>query len=263
MKKKLKRIVLQVFARKGFQTFFERIHWVTLRLMNYGSANSPKYSGELYLLEHISKQKGLRVIFDVGANQGQYTRMVNKVMSKSTDLTIYSFEPSETSFQALSKGSKSIDRVKCFNMGLGDRQQTLKLYAADFGSVKASVYQSPDERESRHVEEIRIETLDDFCSEHEIERIDFLKIDTEGHEYSVLVGAKRMLDEGRIGVIQFEFGNQQVYSHHFLNDFFELLGGYDIYRLVQNGFVKIKRDPRFEIFQTTNYVAIPKGTQIS
>ena len=33
---------------------------------------------------------------------------------------------------------------------------------------------------------VQTQTLDDFCSDHNIENIDILKIDTEGNEYNVL-----------------------------------------------------------------------------
>jgi len=48
-------------------------------------------------------------------------------------------------------------------------------------------------------------SLDEFCEEHEIERVDLVKIDTDGHEYEVLKGAREIIRKFRPVVI-FEVG---------------------------------------------------------
>src|SRR5213075_1528085 len=52
---------------------------------------------------------------------------------------------------------------------------------------------------------VHVDTLDAYCQRHQIERIDYLKIDTEGHELSVFHGMQGMLDQERIQRIQFEY----------------------------------------------------------
>ena len=61
-----------------------------------------------------------------------------------------------------------------------------------------------------------------------------------------------------VDYIQFEFGNKQVDNRNFLIDFIDLLDRFKIYRLVQNGFIPVDKNPIHEIFQTSNYVAIHK-----
>jgi hypothetical protein len=48
--------------------------------------------------------------------------------------------------------------------------------------------------------------VDGFCRRNTIERIDLLKIDTEGAEHQVLLGARQMLRRKKIGCCVFEFG---------------------------------------------------------
>ena len=55
-------------------------------------------------------------------------------------------------------------------------------------------------------EEALATTVDSYCKENSIQRIDLLKIDVEGAEYQVMLGARRMLQEKRIGCCVFEFG---------------------------------------------------------
>ena len=72
--------------------------------------------------------------------------------------------------------------------------------------------------------------------EHGVDKIDLLKIDVEGFELQVLLGAQRMLSEGRIDAIQFEFTQLNVVSRVFVDDFFRLLGtGYTLHRLLPHG----------------------------
>jgi len=54
-----------------------------------------------------------------------------------------------------------------------------------------------------------------------IPNISLLKIDTEGHVFSVLKGASKMLDN--IDIIQFKFNQSHIYSHALLKNFYELL----------------------------------------
>jgi len=56
---------------------------------------------------------------------------------------------------------------------------------------------------------------------HDLEIIHFLKCDTEGHDMEVLRGAKRLFDEQRVVVCQFEYNLCWVYSRHFLKDVFD------------------------------------------
>ena len=52
--------------------------------------------------------------------------------------------------------------------------------------------------------DVEVKTIDGFCGEQGITRIDFLKIDVEGFEEDVLAGAEKMLDSQDIGVVLFE-----------------------------------------------------------
>jgi hypothetical protein len=51
---------------------------------------------------------------------------------------------------------------------------------------------------------VPITTIDQFCADNSIETIDFLKIDTEGHDLEVIKGASRILAEQKIGIVQAE-----------------------------------------------------------
>jgi len=58
-----------------------------------------------------------------------------------------------------------------------------------------------------------------------------MKIDAEGHELEIFKGAIRMINENKIGMLQFDFNLHNIYSRVFLRDFFRILPNYNIYRL--------------------------------
>jgi hypothetical protein len=71
-------------------------------------------------------------------------------------------------------------------------------------------------------------TLSDYCTEQNIDHIDFLKIDVEGAELDVLIGAKELLNHCRIGSIMFEVSLPQVHAmNHKPEDIFDYLLGFN------------------------------------
>ncbi len=253
----IKMFFLPALGKKVSQKFFKLLFYISLEGLNYGKGSSMETSGELFLLNYLrnklTPRKNKIRIFDVGANIGDYTRNLVHTFQKH-DVEIFSFEPSHRTFCILQDNIKS-DSVKAINLGLGSRQENLKIYHTSLGSNYASMYEREDSEES---EDIMITTLDFFCNERNIEKIDFLKIDIEGNEYNCLLGANNLLKNKRIDYIQFEFGVSSIYARTFFKDIYDLLdqNGYYIYRLLKDGFQHIsKYHHSQEIFATTVYVA--------
>lgn len=230
--------------------------------MNYGAASLYGENGEIYAFERLLKNtpKTEWIIFDVGANEGTYTTDLLRVL-KDRPFTIHAFEPSPNTFQKLTKSMHAVKNVFLWNLGLSDQPGELVLHADEENSTLSSVYK----RDLTHIgkpfdyrETISVDTLDNFCIQQNIARIDFLKLDVEGHEISVLQGAKNMLDQNKIHFIQFEFGGGNIDSKTYFKDFFLLLHSrYSIYRILKNGLFEIKTySERLEVFQSSNFLAI-------
>lgn len=113
--------------------------------------------------------------------------------------------------------------------------------------------------EQGQTEIIRMDILDDYCEREDIGQIDLLKIDVEGHELSVLQGSTRMLSQGRIKRIQFEYGGTFIDARILLKDMFELLTAYSflLYKIYPNEIMLVERyEQRLENFQYQNWVAL-------
>jgi hypothetical protein len=108
--------------------------------------------------------------------------------------------------------------------------------------------------------DVAVSTIDDFVVERGIDRIAFLKVDTEGFDLAVLRGAQKAIAEYRIEVIQFEFIPANIVTGATMRGFFEALPGYEVFRLCLNGSL-LSLSPydvkRCEIYVTHNLIALP------
>ena len=253
-------------GKRSLQGLYEGLLHVALDGMNYGRGGDFRTSGELHLLHHVKnnlKNAPKPIVFDVGANIGEYS--VALADHFGTACTVHAFEPSKDTFAKLTATigahtNTSAGSVVANNCGFSDSEGTLKLYKNTERHTLASLYQRDLEHydlKLDQVEEIQLTTVDLFCAKHGIERLHFLKIDIEGHELSALKGAERMIREGRIDFIQFEFGGANVDSRTYFRDFFTLLKpNFTIHRIVRDGLQPIVQyKESYEQFNTINYLA--------
>jgi FkbM family methyltransferase len=198
------------------------------------------------------------ICFDVGANLGEVSKSLVETFGKAT---IHSFEPNPFTFLALQKNLQH-KRVVLNNLGLGEKEEesSIYFYADEKTTGHASVYRDVFSLHNAGViqqHRINLSTIDSYCRRNQIRQIDFLKIDTEGHEYAVLKGAVDMLSSGSISVIQFEFNEMNIVSRVFLKDFYELLTDFSFYRVKgQNLFPLGKYSSANEIFRIQNILAV-------
>lgn len=258
MRDQLYRILSYCFSRPLFQRWFAFSAKLSLFGMNYHEGVKPEWRGEYRLLRDIRKKHGNQeslVIFDVGANIGEYALLVAKAF-QDIPTEIHAFEPSAATFQKLVHNTQNYKNIHCWNFGFGQTASNAKLFSTEPLSVRASLF-TGDSTLQLQSEDVKITTLDAFCQEHGIQRIDFLKIDTEGSEYDVLQGARNLLVDGKVSALQFEFGEFNIRSKKFFIDFFHLLQPhYRIYQILVHGLRPIRQySDREEVFLTANYYA--------
>ena len=191
-------------------------------LMGIGSGAHTESSGEVGAL-HRFAQYGTSpfVIFDVGANKGQFLELV--IRETNAALTeIHCFEPAKATYAVLQQSFASNLGVHLNNVGLGEVQRVAKLYYDEPGSGLASL----TKRRLDHFgishsseENVSIDTIDEYCAAKGIKEITFLKIDVEGHELDVLKGARRMFSSNAIAAVVFEFGGCNIDTRTFMQDY--------------------------------------------
>ena len=247
---------------QAWNFFFEKLHALALRQMNFGRAARYRTNGELYSLRQLARRWNDRqvTLFDVGANVGEFTLEILEAF-RNSKFQLYAFEPSGRAFGQMKSRVPDRPGLHLVNKGLSKQEGTVELFFPEEGSALASLYQ----RDLGHTkvtfgkkELVNVTTVDRFCRENKIERIDLLKLDVEGHELSVLQGARDMLASNAIEAIQFEFGGTNIDSKSYFKDFFQLLSPkYRIYRILPHGLRELQKySEKLEIFQSANYLAV-------
>jgi FkbM family methyltransferase len=171
---------------------------------------------ELVEAEYDFLRKALNkdsVFLDVGGGIGSYSLCVGKVV----DGPIHTFEPVEENFRTIQtnlEANKLQAKVRLNRVALSSNEGFGRMAKPEvrdfFGSKLTGVStQSTDGT-------VAVTTIDAYCTKNNIGHIDVIKIDVEGHEHEVIEGAKRVIDEGRIGVMILE-------ADHRLGEFYSSL----------------------------------------
>ena len=252
----------RMIGKMRWQKMFEMLHRIGIRGMNYYRGHTVESSGEVWAMRYVFQQlraAGVErpMVFDVGANTGQYLDVM--LLECGDQFDCHTFEPAEATFIPLKAHFKDKAQIHPVQLGMGKENGSIDLFSNHDGSTIASLYPIYDLQKDTVLvrkETIQIRTVDHYCAEEGIEQISFLKIDVEGAELDVLLGAERMLKAGKIQFVQFEFGPNNMSSQTYMKDFFRVLKGYKIYRIMQDGIRLIpKYNEEIEIPLVSNFLA--------
>ena len=176
-----------------------------------------------------------QVFFDIGANVGQFTNSIFELWGKqryretiqrwkATNVPIsesryagdvhvdgepyvHAFEPHPKTFKILNATSYHYPRghVILNHMGVGEKVSHLTFYSQNnvAGNTQGGFI-----KVGRPVAQVQVTSVDAYVKSHHIQHVHFIKIDVEGLETDVVNGMKTTIQEGRVNVISFEFGEK-------------------------------------------------------
>lgn len=201
----------------------------------------------------------LPVIFDVGANTGEWAARMHTRIPKAR---IFMFEPQSTCRQAIA--AKAIPNSVLIPCAASAQNGPATLYTPSGTTGIASLYQRRDTYfvgEQFSAVQVQTVRIDDVLDQQNIERVDFLKLDIEGHELEALKGAVHSLESGKIKALSFEFGSGNINSRTFFRDFYDLLHPlkYKMFRILPSSSVLPieEYDETCEYFRgVSNYLAV-------
>ena len=246
LKKVVKSLMIEILTKF---TLFEN-----LIKLSRGIGYIPPLEKEVKLLVGDTSQPF--VLFDIGANIGEYSLVAAKHYSKSM---IYSFEPSEFTFGLLSANVRDNKRITPVNIALGAETKEMTLHSNYQGSGMASLYDRNlinTGIKFNHIEIVNMIQLDGWVKTNQVYP-DFIKIDAEGSELSILQGALQTLKQ--VKAVQFEFGGTAIDARVYFKDFWTLFTklNFTIYRYSPKGLLKISNyTEKEESFEYMNYVAV-------
>ena len=192
--------------------------------LNYDMSSN----GEKWILRTLSSFEDLDVLFDVGANHGEWSIAARESFPEAS---IHCFEIVPRTFEVLSRNLGGMSNVTLNPCGLSDRDGEIEIfYDPKLHFIATAVPGFSEEFHRNQTQVLRLPTVtgDDYSEKQEIDRINFLKIDVEGHEPQVLRGFERMLGSGRIDALQFEYGYVNIGVKFLLRDFYEYLTRFDM-----------------------------------
>ncbi|MGV0795030.1 FkbM family methyltransferase [Mycolicibacterium sp. XJ1819] len=161
-------------------------------------------------------------IFDVGANEGQTAIQLALAFREAR---IDSFEPARETYNKLVKRVDWNKRIHCHQLALAAESGTSKM-------MTDTDYSHSFRMDGSGTETVVTTTASEFCSEHNIDTVNLMKVDTEGYDLEVLKGAEDLIKEHRIDLIQVEAGmNPENDFHVPYADFVGYLEGFG-YRLL-------------------------------
>lgn len=142
-------------------------------------------------------QPGMTVI-DIGAHVGLYTLLAARKVSPNGRVIAFEPSPRERTFLHLHLLMNRCPNVQVEPFALADQKGSMTLFIYNSTSLELgntmlnSLRRQAWELPCRAIS-VPVTTLDAYLSERGIDRVDFVKIDTEGAEASILAGAKRFL----------------------------------------------------------------------
>lgn len=150
------------------------------------------YESENVTFLKANCKNGMTVI-DIGAHLGLMSVTIAHLVGKQGK--VYSFEPTPITYNTLIKIVKLnnfSEIIECINEAVSDVDGEINFFISETeGSNANSMVNRPENK--RTGVKIKTITIDSFIKKKNITKIDIIKIDAEGVEYSVLKGAKQTL----------------------------------------------------------------------
>lgn len=182
------------------------------------------------------KNRGYRnfnFLFDVGAHHGESIKLF---LSNFKIKNIHSFEASNENFKILQKNTKKLKKkfndvnILIENFAVGDEEKIVKMKQMNESSsstinsynVKSKYFKKKSlflfsSKNQNFFSEIDVKqvSLSNYITEKNINKIDFIKIDTEGYEYYVLKGLQNQFQKTKLILFEHHYDNMLIKNYKF------------------------------------------------
>jgi len=193
------------YSLSNLQTDHAEIFGNKLILSKKGLALSISHYGTYEELEAKIMEEKIKVgniVVDVGANIGLHTLNMARIVGNTGQ--VFAFEPDPSNFEILKKNVKinNYKNIILEQKAVGDKHGRTTLYQSDHPG-KHRIF--PQTEQAKSQVQVELTNLDNYFDSDMIDKINFIKIDVEGLEFSVLKGMKNILKNSKKIKILFEF----------------------------------------------------------
>jgi len=208
--------IRRVFKKIPYFTMGETLEKPIIAINSYGlfSCRRRTYdlhiisdSYEFYLRKLFEKlSKKAKVLVDVGAHIGKYAILASKL---NPHAKVFAVEPGKENFKFLSKNKtlNELNNLKIIKLALHNKKGKVKLYLGEVNTGGQGIEGFVPN--SNKFEVVRQDTFDNVFGK-KLDKIDLVKIDTEGNESEILKGAHNFLYNKKIKNIIFELNGQET-----------------------------------------------------
>ena len=208
------------FSKPGFYDFsLENIQFKIFLNPNNGVVDydifaNGSFEGDILKLFKQELKKD-DIFLDIGANIGQHSLYASFFCKH-----VYSFEPIKRIYDQFSSSilENDIFNISVYNYALGREKESIPIWSSASNMGASSILYSKNKKLEQYVKVVK---LDDIYSKAGIERVDFMKIDVEGYEWNVLVGAEEIIKKYRpkilLEFIKYENSQDNMTLEHMYN----------------------------------------------
>ena len=205
------------------------------------------------IIKFLSKKNltNIETLFDVGGHKGE---SINLFLSNMKVKKIISFEASPLNFRFLEKSrehySKKFNKTEIMieNIALGSKNKEIDFKQFDESSSstlsdineessyfkrKFNLLNLRNKKKIYESFKLKTETLDNYIYQNNFNRISFLKIDTEGYEYEILIGLKKRIKSVDTIMFEHHYDNMIIKEYTF-SDINYLLKKNDFYQIFKS-----------------------------
>lgn len=214
-------------------------------------------NGEQLLAKNIASE--CKTFVDVGANTGDYSEMFLQ-LGEAENIKAVLYEPSECANAEL-RPKFANSNVLIKQKAVGEAQEQMEYYEEAMSGESSSLLKGVS-NSSAIKKIVKVVTLSEEFESLNWKRINFLKIDCEGYDFNVILGAERLLEKQLIDVIQFEYNrawstacSTLEYCINYLRQF-----GYETYLLKKDGLHEFNHSAYGEFYAYANFVSFHKNS---
>jgi FkbM family methyltransferase len=194
----------RIIARNGIQYEADLSEGIELSLYLFGNFQDHVINNSFYALKKDD------IVLDIGTNVGIMTLQFAKLVPQGR---VYSFEPTHYALQRLKRNlelnpelAKRVEVTNAFISAESSQSPDIVAFSSWKVNGEKDLSNHPVHLGTpKSAEGVPSVTLDDFVKQRGLSRIDFIKIDTDGHEYEVFSGARETIKNLRPHIV-FEIG---------------------------------------------------------
>ena len=140
-------------------------------------------------------------VIDVGANAGVYTFSAAQLVGETGK--VIAIEPFSGCVNYLQETRRinQLEWVKVLAGAASDRNGTSRLSLSSASELNELIPENTELTPQQNFETVACFTLDSLIDQENLTRVDWLKIDAEGHEIQVLAGCDRILQEFKPNIL--------------------------------------------------------------